>query len=69
MTTEALELRLRRLGFPIQRGRAAAIRHLVLQAPDPVIARMLGYHDDTTAQLAAEAGGIWRHYAPGDHSR
>ncbi|MFP1629810.1 hypothetical protein ACLB9X_32725 [Streptomyces sp. 5K101] len=46
-----------------------AIRHLVLQAPAPVIARMLGYHDDTTAQLAAEAGGTWRHYAPGDHTR
>ncbi|MDG9728749.1 hypothetical protein [Streptomyces sp. DH41] len=64
-----LELRLRHLGFPTQRGRTAAIRHLVLQAPAPVIARMLGYHDDTTAQLAAEAGGAWRHYAPGDHTR
>ncbi len=69
MAPETLELRLRRLGFPTQRGRTAAIRHLVLQAPAPVIARMLGYHDDTTAQLAAEAGGTWQHYAPGDHSR
>ncbi|WP_406000243.1 hypothetical protein [Streptomyces sp. NBC_00829] len=69
MTSDTLELRLRRLGFPTQRGRTAAIRHLVLQAPAPVIARMLGYHDETTAQLAAEAGGTWRHYAPGDHTR
>ncbi len=69
MTPEALELRLRRLDFPVQRGRTAAIRHLVLQAPAPVVARMLGYHDETTAQLAAESGGTWRHYAPGDHSR
>ncbi|AXE82637.1 hypothetical protein C5746_06640 [Streptomyces atratus] len=69
MTPETLELRLRHLAFPTQQGRTAAIRHLVLQAPAPVIARMLGYHDDTTAQLAAEAGGTWRHYAPGDHSR
>ncbi|WP_329168994.1 hypothetical protein OG709_34855 [Streptomyces sp. NBC_01267] len=69
MTPHTLELRLRHLGFPTQRGRTAAIRHLVLQAPAPVIARMLGYHDDTTAQLAAEAGGTWRHYAPGDHTR
>ncbi|MFE7425229.1 hypothetical protein [Streptomyces sp. NPDC057545] len=52
-----------------ERGRTAAIRHLVLQAPAPVIARMLDYHDDTTAQLAAEAGGTWRYYAPGNHSR
>ncbi|WP_371572937.1 recombinase family protein [Streptomyces sp. NBC_01314] len=38
------------------------------QAPASVVARMLGCHDDTTAQLAAEAGGTWRNYAPGDHS-
>ncbi|MGW7709449.1 hypothetical protein [Streptomyces sp. NPDC054771] len=69
MTPDTLELRLRYLGFPTQRGRTAAIRHLVLQAPAPVVARMLGYHDDTTAQLAAEAGGTWRRYAPGDHRR
>jgi hypothetical protein len=48
-TSDTLELRLRHLGFPAQRGRTAAIRHLVLQAPVPVIASMLGYHDDTTA--------------------
>ncbi|MBT2388006.1 hypothetical protein J7E87_00865 [Streptomyces sp. ISL-1] len=69
MTTETIELRLRRLGFPTQRGCTAAIRHLVLQAPATVIARMLGYHDKTIAQLAAEAGGTWRHYAPGDRTR
>ncbi|WP_185930423.1 hypothetical protein [Streptomyces sp. WAC05858] len=68
-TSNTLELRLRHLDFPTQRGRTAAIRHLVLQAPAPVVARMLGYHDETTARLAAEAGGTWRHYAPGDHSR
>lgn len=69
MTSDTLEIRLRDLGFPTQRGRTSAIRQLVLQAPAPVVARMLGYHDDTTAQLAAESGGTWRHYAPGDHSR
>ncbi|MGW3624788.1 hypothetical protein [Streptomyces sp. NPDC000880] len=35
MTSDTLELRFRRLGFPAQRGRTAAIRHLVLQAPLP----------------------------------
>ncbi|MBL3670835.1 hypothetical protein JL475_33750 [Streptomyces sp. M2CJ-2] len=69
MTPDTLEIRLRHLGFPTQRGRASAIRRLVLQAPAPVVARMLGYHDDTTAQLAAEAGGTWKRYAPGDHAR
>ncbi len=60
MTSNALELRLRHLGFPTQRGRTSAIRQLVLQAPAPVVTRMLGYHD-TTAKLAAEVGGTWRH--------
>jgi hypothetical protein len=69
MTSDTLELRLRYLGFLAQRGRTGAIRHLVLQAPAPVVARMLGHHDDTTAQLAAEAGGTWSRYAPGDHRR
>ncbi|MEV8529585.1 hypothetical protein AB0451_36645 [Streptomyces sp. NPDC052000] len=55
LTPEALQLRLRYLDFPTQRGRTAAIRHLVLQAPAPVVARMLGY--DTTARLAEEGGG------------
>jgi len=68
MTSHALELRLRHVGLPAQRGRTAAIRHLVLQAPAPVVARMLGYHDDTTAQLAEEAGGTWKRDAPGDHA-
>ncbi|MBK3581706.1 hypothetical protein JHN63_49745 [Streptomyces sp. MBT65] len=64
MTSDTLELRFRRLGLPSQRGRTPASRHLVLQAPAPVIARMLDYRDDTTTQLAAESGGTSRHYAP-----
>jgi hypothetical protein len=30
---------------------------------------MLGYNDDHTTRIAEEAGGTWRHYAPGDHRR
>ena len=69
MTPEALAPRLRHLGFPTRPGRTAAIRQLVLQAPAPVIARMLGYNDDHTTRIAEASGGTWRHYAPGDHSR
>lgn len=69
MTPEALAPRLRHLGFPTRPGRTAAIRQLVLQAPAPVIARILGYNDDHTTRIAEAAGGTWRHYAPGDHSR
>lgn len=58
---------LRAAGVPVQRGRASAIRQLVLQAPAPVIARDLGYHNKTTARLVTRAGGTWSRYAPGDH--
>jgi hypothetical protein len=40
----------------------------VLQAPAPVIARSLGFHDKTTIRVAAEAGGTWKYYTFGDHS-
>ncbi|MFF3617426.1 hypothetical protein [Streptomyces sp. NPDC002580] len=60
---------LRAAGVPTQRGRASAIRQLVLQAPAPVVARALGYHDKTTTRLIVEAGGTWSRYAPGDHSQ
>ncbi|MET7550996.1 hypothetical protein ACWD8L_33660 [Streptomyces sp. NPDC005133] len=52
-----------------QRGRTSAIRQLVLQAPAPVIAKVLGYHDKTATRLVTEAGGTWSRYAPGDHTR
>jgi integrase len=59
---------LRQLGFSTATTRPSALRQLVLQAPAPVIARSLGFHDKTTTRVAAEAGGTWKHYATGDHS-
>jgi hypothetical protein len=56
---------LRTHGIPVQNGRTAAIRQLVLQAPAPVVAGMLGYHDATTTRLVMEAGCTWSRYAPG----
>ena len=47
----------------------AALRQLVLQAPAPVIADALGYHNKHVAKVWTEAGGNWKTYAPGDHSR
>ncbi|MEV5771359.1 hypothetical protein [Streptomyces antimycoticus] len=60
---------LRDLGVPAQRARTSAIRHLVLQAPAPVIAKALGYHDKTATRLVTEAGGTWSRYTPGDRAR
>lgn len=67
--TTSLRLRLRNLGLPSRDGRTTTIRQLVLQAPAPVVAGMLGYHPNTTEQLAAEAGSTWKTYAAGDHAR
>jgi hypothetical protein len=69
MLPRSLGPALRALGIPVQNGRTAAIRQLVLQAPAPVVASMLGYHDKTTTQLVMEAGGTWSRYAPRDHGR
>lgn len=60
----------RDLDMPTTAARTAALRQLVLQAPAPVVAGMLGYHNKYTARLLAEAGGTWSRYAPGDdHAR
>jgi len=57
------------LGIPATAGRACAIRQHVLDMPAPIVAEALGYHHVTTAKLAAQTGGTWSRYAPGDHSR
>jgi hypothetical protein len=57
------------LGIPAQATRVAALRRLVLQAPATVIADALGYHDKHVAKVWTDAGGDWKTYAPGDHSR
>jgi hypothetical protein len=66
--SQTVQMRLNKLGFAPTNARTSAIRQLVLQAPPPVVARMLGYHDDTAARHAAEAGTPWSRYAPADHA-
>ncbi|MFG2577375.1 hypothetical protein [Streptomyces sp. NPDC048481] len=68
-TPRAFQAHLSEIGVPPQRGRTSAIRRLVLQAPAPVIAKTLGYHDKTATRLVTEAGGTWRRYTPGVHQR
>ncbi|MEU1630446.1 hypothetical protein ABZ746_35175 [Streptomyces sp. NPDC020096] len=64
MNAVSLQAHLREIGVPPQRGRTSAILQLVLQAPAPVIAKALGYHDKTATRLVTEAGGTWSRYAP-----
>ena len=57
------------IGIPTTAGRTSAIRQHVLEMPAPVVADALSYHPVTTARLAAQAGGTFSRYAPGDHER
>jgi integrase len=57
---------IRDLGVPTVTARTAALRQLVLQAPAPVVAQSLGFHQITAHRAVAEAGGTWSRYAPGD---
>ncbi|MFE2322784.1 hypothetical protein ACFXD5_02455 [Streptomyces sp. NPDC059385] len=59
MNPVSLQVHLREIGVPPQRGRTSAIRWLVLQAPAPIIGKALGYHDKTATRLVSEAGGAW----------
>ncbi|ASU79174.1 hypothetical protein CDG81_13740 [Actinopolyspora erythraea] len=60
---------LRRHEIPIQTGRTSALRHLVLQAPAPVVATMLGFHDKHTTRVLTETGGAWNRYVPSHHNQ
>ncbi len=69
MTADTVERRLRRHGIRTLTGRTAALRQLVLEAPAPVVARMLGYTLDNPARLATEDRGEPGPLRPDDHSR
>jgi hypothetical protein len=65
----SIRLRLYRLGIPNLNGRSRAIRELLLQAPAPVVAGMVGYNAAHAEELASQAGATWKRYAVGDHTR
>lgn len=62
LTPGALRQRFQALGLPTTPARTAALSHLVLQAPAPVIAAALGYQDGTAEQHRLAAGGTWSRY-------
>ena len=69
MHPTTIRKRLQRLEIPNLNSRSRALRELLLQAPPAVVAGMLGYAASRAEVIAAEAGGTWQHYAPGDHRR
>ena len=52
----------RHAGIPTVPGRTAALHQLVLQAPAPVVADMLGYHPKHLARVVADTGITWNRY-------
>ena len=50
-------------GLPMRDVRTTALRQLVTQAPAPVVADALGFHQTTTTRQFTAAGGIWSRYA------
>lgn len=50
------------LGLPLRQARISALRQLVTDAPAPVIAGALGFHQTTTTRQVAHAGGTWNRY-------
>lgn len=69
MTANYIRKRVSRAGVPNVFARTAVLRELVLQAPAPVVAGMIGIHPVHAAYVTKHAGTDWSKYAPGDHSR
>ncbi len=69
LNPDTLTQGVRRLGVPTVTARTAALGQLVLQAPAPVVADSLGFHQITTHRHLADIGGTWNRYAPGSHTR
>ena len=69
MTAATIRKRIISAGVPNVFARTAALRQLVVEAPAPVIAGMLGFHPVHTAFVTKQARADWSRYAPGDHSR
>jgi hypothetical protein len=69
MRADYLARLLNEIGIPTTAGRTSAIRQHVLETPAPVVADALSYSQGTTARLAAQVGGTFSRYAPGDHAR
>lgn len=54
---------LHQAGLPMRDVRTTALRQLVTQAPAPVVADALGFHQTTTTRQFTAAGGTWSRYA------
>jgi hypothetical protein len=60
---ERLRDRLHQLGIHASNARVGALIALAAAVPAPILAEMLGYHDDTTNHWRRTAAGDWARYA------
>ena len=60
---ERLQRRLQELGIQAGIARAGALLALAAAVPAPILAELLGYHDDTTNHWRRVAAGDWARYA------
>jgi hypothetical protein len=60
---ERIRRRLRELGIYPQTARPGALLALAIKVPAPILAELLGYHNDTTNHWRRAAAGDWARYA------
>jgi hypothetical protein len=60
---ERIRRRLRELGISPRTARPGALLALVITVPAPILAELLGYHNDTTNHWRRAAAGAWARYA------
>ena len=60
---ERLRRRLRQLGVEVGTARVGALLALAAAVPAPILAELLGYHDDTTNHWRRAVAGDWARYA------
>jgi hypothetical protein len=61
---ERIRRRLRQLGISPRTARPGALLALAVTVPAPILAELLGYHNDTTNHWRREAAGDWARYRP-----
>jgi hypothetical protein len=60
---ERIRRRLRELGIYPETARPGALLALAASVPAPILAELLGFHDDTANRWRRSAGGEWARYA------
>jgi hypothetical protein len=60
---ERIRRRLRDLGIHPETARPGALLALAASVPAPILAELLGFHDDTANRWRRSAGGDWARYA------